>query len=433
MRTIRFLSVTLLTVAISACSAQNALPSRLSAGSVPISDVLVHPMTFASVYAFKGGKDGAHPYAGLVLFNGRFYGTTYDGGAASVCPSGCGTIFSLDPGSLTERVVYRFKAGQDGAGPWQLVALKGKLYGTTSGGGSTTACRSGCGTIFSFEPLHDAESVNYRFKGGTDGYAPFAGLAVMNGKLYGTTLAGGTGTDCSYGYRDGCGTIFSFDPSTDKEATEHDFKGGHDGSVPRSDLYPMAGTLYGSTTSGGGTACGGFGCGTIVTFNPSSGIEKVRYHFKGGGDGFGPAAGLTLLNGLLYGTTYQGGDGGYGCYGYSVCGTLFSFDPSSAKETVLYRFGKDNGKNGEGPQADLTPLRGLLYGTTLFGGSGRSGVVFSFNPVKKVGKVLHRFTGFGGSGPYGALLPDNGKLYGTTVSGGNCPGSTSGCGTIFSL
>ena len=42
--------------------------------------------------------DGEQPYAGLVQdTNGRFYGTTSEGGA-NCPPSGCGTIFSLSVG-----------------------------------------------------------------------------------------------------------------------------------------------------------------------------------------------------------------------------------------------------------------------------------------------------------------------------------------------
>ncbi|MGB8908207.1 MAG: hypothetical protein WCC84_05625 [Candidatus Cybelea sp.] len=50
--------------------------------------------------------------------------------------------------------------------------------------------------------------VVYRFLGGTDGAFPFDGVSELNGKLYGTTYAGG-GTGCA---GSGCGTVFEATP-----------------------------------------------------------------------------------------------------------------------------------------------------------------------------------------------------------------------------
>jgi hypothetical protein len=44
------------------------------------------------LYTFKAGKDGAYPFARLLDFNGRLYGTTQGGGK-----TGWGTAFSLRP------------------------------------------------------------------------------------------------------------------------------------------------------------------------------------------------------------------------------------------------------------------------------------------------------------------------------------------------
>ena len=44
-----------------------------------------------------------------------------------------------------------------------------------------------------FAPAQSAETLLYRFKGGTDGSTPVAGLIFdSKGALYGTTYAGGT-------------------------------------------------------------------------------------------------------------------------------------------------------------------------------------------------------------------------------------------------
>lgn len=141
------------------------------------------------IYAFHGGtQDGQYPYAGLVNLNGTLYGTTLDGGSA-----GYGTVFSVTP-SGTEQVLHSFQGGSDGARPHAgLIALNGTLYGTTLGGGGAKRCApGGCGTVFSITPS-GTETVLYSFALHRDGFGPYATLLALNGKLYGTTPGGGKG------------------------------------------------------------------------------------------------------------------------------------------------------------------------------------------------------------------------------------------------
>jgi uncharacterized repeat protein (TIGR03803 family) len=52
------------------------------------------------LYDFTGGTDGANPYAGVVLDNqGHLYGTTYRGGAGTLCEGtgNCGTVYEITP------------------------------------------------------------------------------------------------------------------------------------------------------------------------------------------------------------------------------------------------------------------------------------------------------------------------------------------------
>jgi uncharacterized repeat protein (TIGR03803 family) len=77
---------------------------------------------------------------------------------------------------------------------------------------------------------------------------------------------------------------------------------------------------------------------------------------------------------VLYGTTSNGGT-------YNN-GTVFSLDPETGTEMVLYSFcsRSDKRKNcldGYDPVADLVIRKGRLYGTTSFGGHGGGGVVFA--------------------------------------------------------
>jgi uncharacterized repeat protein (TIGR03803 family) len=71
---------------------------------------------------------------------------------------------------------------------------------------------------------------------------------------------------------------------------------------------------------GGGSGCGGYGCGTVFKLAPD-GTETVIHSFKGGSDGAAPQEGLmTDGAGNLYGTTVNGGS--KACSG--GCGTVYT-------------------------------------------------------------------------------------------------------------
>src|ERR1700719_222189 len=83
---------------------------------------------------------------------------------------------------------------------------------------------------------------------------------------------------------------------------------------------------------------GALGCALVLEF-PVTAIagsnEKVLHSFAGPpGDGTEPLAGLINVNGTLYGTTIYGG----ASCGSGGCGTVFSVDPTTGAETVLYSF-----------------------------------------------------------------------------------------------
>lgn len=138
---------------------------------------------------------GGSPAAGLILFNGTLYGTTAYGGAHYL-----GTVFSVTTAGK-EHVLHSFVAtSADGNTPdAPLIAYNGKLYGTTSRGGS-----NGYGTVFEID-TSGRERVLHSFRGGNDGAVPMAGLVALNGVLYGTT---------SGGFRSsvGHGTVFALTP-----------------------------------------------------------------------------------------------------------------------------------------------------------------------------------------------------------------------------
>ena len=160
------------------------------------------------LYSFKAGKDGAYPEAPLTNVSGTLNGTTYIGGSGCVSYGGCGIVFDVSR-SGAERVLYRFK-GADGRAPVAgLTDVNGKLYGTTLHGGSDADCQD-CGTVFDVS-TSGKERVLHSFKGlPDDGAYPSAGLINVNGILYGTTASGGSSHCAKSGY--GCGTVFRISP-----------------------------------------------------------------------------------------------------------------------------------------------------------------------------------------------------------------------------
>jgi uncharacterized repeat protein (TIGR03803 family) len=349
--------------------------------------------SYKILYRFKAGNDGGYPYDGLTLVNGKLYGTTDQGGTA-----GYGTVFEVSTVG-SEKVIYSFKGGKDGAYPCSgLLDVGGKLYGTTQSGGTPN-----WGTIFEVT-TSGQERVVYAFKAGNDGAAPYGGLYFTSGKLYGTTVEGGT---------KGWGTFFETTTSGPAHVL-YSFKAGSDGGYPYGTLLSVNGTLYGTTQSGGTPS----GWGTV--FNMSiAGKERVLYRFKAGKDGGNPFDGLTNLNGKLYGMTKYGGSGGYG--------TVFSVT-TSGQEHIVYSF--KGGSDGAYPYSRLLANNGALYGTTQSGGTPSGwGTVFRVDTSGKE-TVLYRFkAGTDGANPFARLLALNGRLYGTTQGGG----TNGGWGTIFSL
>jgi uncharacterized repeat protein (TIGR03803 family) len=93
--------------------------------------------------------DGSGPGSMIQGTDGNFYGTTLSGGTNNNCEGyGCGTIFKITPGgTLTTLYSFRHRTGK---GPVGLVqGTNGKFYGTTTNGGVNRCKHSGCGTVFS--------------------------------------------------------------------------------------------------------------------------------------------------------------------------------------------------------------------------------------------------------------------------------------------
>lgn len=422
------------------------------------------PPTIVTLYNFNDLGDGGFPEAGLVMSTaGALYGTT------SSSQTGWGSVFELIPGKggvYTEKTLYTFTGGADGANPVAdlVIGTTGVLYGTTYGGGAADY-----GTVFQIAPGAGGtwtQKVLYSFKGGTDGAYPEAGLTLAsNGVLYGTTYGGGTA---------GMGTVFQMVPTKAGWVKNvlYSFQGGTDGANPVTDMTmgttsPTI-TLYGTTSQGGSvtippntppfctgtSACTYENWGTVFQLSGTAGVwtETLLYTFLGSSDGGTPESPVIIgPNGVLYGSTFWGGTpsacplGGYP----QGCGTIYQLTPPTAggawTETVLHTFTGTipDGNHPFGSLA-LNSNDGFIFGTTFAGGANMDncftesypgcGTVFSLKPPTTQGGTwtksnLTVFLNNNGGGPNGGILSQGGAIFGTTVYGG----TSGGYGTVYEM
>jgi uncharacterized repeat protein (TIGR03803 family) len=227
------------------------------------------------------------------------------------------------------------------------------------------------------------------------------------------------------------------------EQVVYSFKGpaGKDGAEPGAGLSAINGVLYGTTFTGGRCDIQGYCWGTVFSVS-TSGAETVLHRFKNTPDGAYPDGygGLIAINGALYGTTTEGGR-----TASSSTGAVFEVS-TSGKERVLHSFAGCDGITGSGvcdgtfPFAGLINVKGKLYGTTAEGGGTHFirgyGTVFEMN-ASGTESVLSYFKGYPNDGGYpdAGLINVNGVLYGTTVHGGvnSCGSADLGCGAIFKV
>lgn len=309
---------------------------------------------FATLKSFLGANEGLGSYGGLALgTNGALYGTTYGGGTSNL-----GTVFKLDQKGDNFTVLHSFLGGADGANPWAglLAGRNGAVYGTTYFANSATR-----GTVFRMDEDGSNYMILHNFTGNPDGQEPRGRLIESSdGRLYGTTVFGGSG------FR---GAVFSMD-TNGGSYTVFSFSGAGIGGGPEAGVMEASdGVLYGTLYDGGSNSLG-----IVFALTKDFGSFVVLRRFTGAnGDGKWPNTELVEgTDGALYGLTEQGGSA-------NGPGTIFKLNKDGSGYTVLRIF--DMTAGGYGPEGGfLKGPDGVFYGTTAYGGPG-AGCVFALSQL----------------------------------------------------
>lgn len=341
--------------------------------------------TVKIIHSFNGA-DGANPTGTLILLSSpltpdsktTLVGTTLNGGASKL-----GTIFRIATSGIPFSSLYSFKGGADGANPYAGViqASDNSLYGTTQRGG-----RYSLGTVYRLNS-NGTDTILHHFAGTVnagmvDGATPNARLLQIDGKgdLVGTTVRGGIQNN---------GVVFRISLTGTPYHLLHQFI-GTDGANPMSELIevpdPKNGKmLYGTTPSGGIDPTGlPTNHGTVYRLYETGAFFSSVYVFGANGpdDGKNPVSALVRATNAdgsfyLYGTTFGGGS--------ANLGTVYAVKPlGTSPEIQLYAFtgltsSIDDGAHPYSAMI-LSQTDSLLYGTCFNDGKYNDGTLFHITP-----------------------------------------------------
>ena len=362
---------------------------------------------------FANCPEGYAPNVLIQASDGNFYGAAQLTTEGTSNPQG-GTLFKITPsGQFT--LLFTFSADKNGnylngdnPATSLVEANDGFLYGTTFDGGATNN-----GVLFrigkdgkNFQVLHNfCSSANC-----ADGNAPGRLIVGHDGKIYGTTAAGGNTTgNCQFG---GCGTIFRFAPpitlTTLIALDGTSAQGGSPGGL----IQGRDGNFYGTV----GSAIFRFTLGgqfTIITRFPI-------------GNGFVPPNAdsglLQATNGKLYGALTRYAINQVQFYDVSPSGTGFNEFPSIGTLSVDFSV-----------STLIQASDGNLW-TDFTEKSAPNGTLIALSST--TGAVVHQFQfdGSNGQTPEASMVQGaDGKLYGTAAFGGSVGGGQQASGTVWVL
>ena len=354
-----------------------------------------------------------NPHWGLVLFNNKLYGVTYDGGTNNK-----GTLFTLNTDGTGFSVLHNFTVTEGNPGS-RLVLSGNTLYGTTDGNP---------GVIFSINVNGSDFTVLHTFNSNQG--LP-SGLIVSGNTLYGSLTYGGTNFE---------GSIYSIKTDGSEYTTLHSFARFVDGKYP-SRLILDNGNLYGMTSSGGN-----FDKGTI--FKLALPTNRTPYDFDG--DNKTDASIFRPSNGQWW---YQrSSDGVVPAYTFGTSTDKIvpgDYDGDGKTDVAFWRpstgewfvlrssnntfFAAPFGANGDTPspgdfdgdgKTDFAVFRQSIgtwfilktsggVQTTPFGTAGDIPVVGDYDGDGKSDLAIYRPNGLGGNGEWWLLRSSNSSVFAT--------------------
>ncbi|MGZ4042542.1 MAG: choice-of-anchor tandem repeat GloVer-containing protein, partial [Bacteroidia bacterium] len=285
----------------------------------------------------------------LLQINGKFYGTTFDGGN-----TGCGMIFSFDTLSHTYTSVYEFTAPYGKFPSGLLVKGAGSLfYGVCHGGGSY-----GMGTLYSFDISSNTITILHNFDMTSTGGGPQGLVLASDGKLYGSTLRGGVSDQ---------GVLYSYDIGSNTFTLLMVFNSTQ-GYDPYGYLVEANNKIFGYTKGDHPPQDedGRIFCWNILTSSFSLICTFSNPTLEGQGSCEGM---MKASDGKIYGTVRLGGANNNGI--------IFSIDPVTNTYTNEHDFTASEGyMDYMNHFVEGTP--GLLYGQSLYGGTSGTGFYYTY-------------------------------------------------------
>ncbi|MCA6363862.1 MAG: hypothetical protein IM638_12555 [Bacteroidetes bacterium] len=339
----------------------------------------INPTTQVLNKCFEFGQihNGRNPTGSLLYASdGMLYGMTESGGT-----NNAGIIYRFNPGTNQFTKLFDFNPVVSGKTPTSslIQTPDGKLYGMTRRGGNNDL-----GVLFRFDPVTLAYSKLVDFSGTSNGALPSGSLLLAsNGRLYGTTIQGGTNNR---------GVLFEYNPANNLFTKRCDFgTPAVVGTGPRGTLIQASNNkLYGVTSGSFSTINTGY----IFEFDYLTNSYTALYQFPLSTFFMSPAPILSQApNGKFYALTATGG-----LYGN---GTLYEYNRTT--NTLNFKhdfFTPDSGNEPDGGL--MLASNGKYYGIASKGGSAQNntfGTLFEYDYLSDTLIVKHVFEGPDGAFP----------------------------------
>ena len=346
----------------------------------------------------------------------------YSNPAAPVTVPYYGNISKFDINGQNGKVVHVFD-GINGKLPKGKLfqASNGKVYGTTNAGGNTFfSTPNGTGVLYEYDLILNKYRVIYNFEQYPGEQSITGVIEPIFGKLYG-----------SIGYK-----VFSYDLNTEQFSFVNNIFTG--ASINNELMKASNGLLYGTTSSL--SSCSGTALsvlyGTISRVNINTNNLDIAYYLNCGGyDGINSnvKSANTLIEvqlGKLYGTVPGGFE-----FANTLNGLIFEFNINTNTFTKKIDFDGDN--LGDFPDCMVNADNGKLYGICQNGGTNvyidpnsginyisHLGTLFEYNVTTNTITKLHDFGSqqvptyyFTGMHPKSIMKASTGFYFGVSDNG----------------